>query len=107
MCLKKHFSGSPSVTEVKFRLRFFRCQLDHIHFVQLFLTGHSHVSGGYTGLVPCNKILQFTDFLLLAAISCLQLGFFHRIDLLKMIVIAHITVQLLIFHMINKIHHFI
>ena len=54
---------------MKLRFWFLGSQFDHVHFVQLFLAGHCHISGGNPGLVSGNEILQFADFLLLAAIS--------------------------------------
>jgi len=107
MRLKQHFPRSTSITEIKLRLRLFCCQLDHIHLVQLFLTGHRHVSGRNTCFVSCNKIFQFADFLLLTTVCRFQLCFLHRIHFLEMIVVADITVQLLILHMIDDIYYLI
>ena len=92
---------------MKFRLRLLGCKLDHIHFVQLFLSGHCHISGGNTSLVSGNKILQLTDFLLLTAISCLQLGFFYLVNLLEVVIVAYVAVQLLVFHMVNNVDNIV
>ena len=81
--------------------------LADIHLIQLFLTGHRHISCRHTSFISCNEILQLADFLLLTTVSRFQLCFLHRINFLEMIIIAHITVQFLIFHMINNIHDFI
>ena len=105
MGLKKHLSWCSAITEFELRLRLLCCQLDHIHLVQLFLAGHSHVSCGNTCLIPCYKILQLTDLLLLFAVSSLQLCLLDRIDLLEMIVISYITVQFLIFHVIDNVNY--
>ena len=105
MGLKKHLSRCSAITEFELRLRLLCCQLDHIHLVQLFLTGHSHVPCGNTCLIPCHKILQLTDLLLLFAVSSLQLCLLDRIDLLEMIVISHVTVQFLIFHVIDNVNY--
>lgn len=107
MCLKKHLSWCSAITEFELRLRLLCCQLDHIHLVQLFLTGHRHVSGGNTCFVSCNKIFQFADFLLLTTVCRFQLCFLHCIHFLEMIVVADITVQLLILHMIDDIYYLI
>ena len=69
LCLEDVFARGASLFEVKLRLWFLGSQFDHVHFVQLFLAGHCHISGGNPGLVSGNEILQFADFLLLAAIS--------------------------------------
>ena len=45
--------------------------------------------------------------LLLTAVGSLQLGFFYGVDLLEVVVIADIAVQLLIFHVIDDVDHFI
>ena len=90
---------------MEFRFWFFCSQFDHIHFVQLFLTGHCHITGGNTGLVSGYKILQVCNFLLLSVVGGLQLGFFHSIHFLKFIIIAYIAVQFLIIHMIDQIDH--
>ena len=92
---------------MKFRLRLLGCKLDHIHFVQLFLSGHCHISGGNTSLVSGNKILQLIDFLLLTAISCLQLGFFYLVNLLEVVIVAYVAVQLLVFHMVNNVDNIV
>ena len=65
LCLKKHFSRRTSISEMKFRLWLFCRKLDHIHLIQLFLTGHCHVSCRHTRFIPCHEVLQLTDFLLL------------------------------------------
>ena len=107
MRLKKQLTRGTSIAEMEFRLRLLRRQFDHIHLVQLFLPGHCHISCRYTGLVSRHKILQFTDLLLLTAVRSLKLCFLHRIDLLEMIIITHITVQFLVFHMIDDVDHLI
>ena len=90
---------------MKFRLRFLRRQLDHVHLVQLFLTGHGHITGGDAGLVARYKILQVGDFLLLLVVGSLQLRLFHGVHFLKFIIIAHIAVQLLIVHVVDQVDH--
>ena len=107
MCLKKHLARCPAITEMKFRLRLFCCQFDHIHLIQLLLSGHRHISCRNSGLVSGNEILKFTDLLLLTAICCLELRFLHCINFLEMLIITYVTVQFLIFHMINDIYHFV
>ena len=92
---------------MKFRLRFLCRQFDHIHLVQLLLSGHRHISGRYTCLITCHEIFQLTDLLLLSSVSGFQLRFLHCIDFLEVIIISHITVQFLILHMINDIYNFI
>ena len=82
-------------------------QLDDVHFVKLFLAGHGHVSGGDPGLIAGHEILELANFLLLTAVGSLQLGFFYGVDLLEVVVIADIAVQLLIFHVIDDVDHFI
>ena len=89
----------------KLRFWFFFCQFNHIHLIQLLLSGHCHISGGNPCFIPCHKIFQLTDFLLLSLISGFQLGFFHSIDFLKMIIVSYVTIQFLIIHVINQIYH--
>ena len=38
-------------------------------------------------------------------VSSFQLGFLHGINILELVVIAYITIQMLILHMINQIDH--
>lgn len=95
---KNTFSGgSPQEVELQW-LRFFLRQFDHIHFIQLFLAGHRHISRGNTRC-PCHKILQLRDLLLLTLLRCLGCRFLYRAP--QLVVIAHIAVKPLIFHMIN------
>jgi len=54
---------------MKFRLWTFGGKFDDIHFIQLFLAGHCHISGGYARLIAGNKVLKLADLLLLAFIS--------------------------------------
>ena len=86
---------------MEFRFWLFGSKLDHIHLIQLFLTGHCHITGGYTCLVPGNEILQVGNFLLLLIIGSFKLGFLHGINFLELIIISGIAVQLLVIHMIN------
>ena len=88
---------------MKLRLRLLGSKLDHIHLIQLLLSGHCHISCRNPCLISCDEILQFTDFLLLASVSSLKLSFLHLIHFLEMVIIPHITVQFLILHMINQI----
>ena len=90
---------------MKLRLRFLPRQLDDIHLIQLLLPRHGHVPGGNPGLVARYKVFQLRDLLLLTLISCLQLRLLHSVDLHKLIVVSHIAVQTLVFHMVDNIHH--
>ena len=105
MCFKKHLAWCASITKVELRLRFFCCQLDHIHLVQFFLAGHGHVSCGNTGFISCHKVFQLTDLLLLFPVGRLQLCLLNRVDFLEVVVVSYITVQFLIFHVIDDINH--
>ena len=107
MSLKKHLARCSAITEMEFRLRFFRCQFDHIHLIQFLLSGHCHISCRNSCLVSGNEVFQFTDLLLLTAVCRLELCFLDCINFLKMIIITYVTVQFLIFHMINDVHHFV
>ena len=107
MCFKEHFSRCSSVAEIEFRLWFLCCQFDHIHLIQFLLSGHCHVSCRNAGFISCNEIFQFTDLLLLTAVCRLELCFLDCINFLKMIIITYVTVQFLIFHMINDVYHFV
>ncbi len=69
LCLEDVFARGASLFEVKLRLWFLCSQLNHIHLIQLFLAGHGHISCRNPGLVSGYEILQFADFLLLAAVS--------------------------------------
>ena len=53
--------------------------------------------------VSRHVVLQIGDLLLLAVVGGLQLGLFHGIDFLEFVVIAHVTGQLLIVHMIDEV----
>ena len=88
---------------MEFRLWLLLCQLNDFHFIQLLLPGHGHIPGCHTGLVAGHKVFQLCDFLLLALVGSLQLCLLYRIDLLEFVVIAHITVQSLVFHMVHQI----
>ena len=107
MSLKKHLARCSAITEMEFRLRFFRCQFDHIHLIQFLLSGHCHISCRNSCLVSGNEVFQFTDLLLLTAVCRLELCFLDCINFLKMIIITYVTVQFLIFHMINDVYHFV
>ena len=90
---------------MKLRLWFLCCQLDYIHLIQLLLAGHGHISGGNPCLISRHEIFQLCDFLLLPVVGRFQLSLLHRINFLEFIIIAHIPVQLLVFHMIDQIYH--
>ena len=98
-------AGSTGFFEIEFRLGFFLCQFDDVHFIQFFLTAHCHVSGGNAGFVSGNEVFQVFNFLLLFSISRFQLGFFHFINFLEFFVVAYIAVQFRVFHMVNKVYH--
>ena len=89
---------------MKFRLWLFLRKLDHIHLIQFFLAGHGHIAGGNSGLIPRDKIFQFADFLLLAAVGSFFLRLFHLVDFQEMIVVSHIAVQFPVFHVIDQIY---
>ena len=93
----------PGLQKMKFRLRLLRRQLNQLHLIQLFLPGHGHIPRGDPCLISRHKIFKLRDLLLLPIIGRLQLGLFHRVDLLEPVVIAHIAVQLLVVHMIDQI----
>ena len=92
---------------MEFRLWALRCQFDQIHFIQLFLPRHRHVSRRHTRFVPCHKIFQLTDLLLLFLISRLKLRLFHLINTPEILIISNIPVETLIFHMVNDVHDLI
>ena len=54
---------------MEFWLRFFFCQFDDIHFIQLLLTGHGHIPGGNTCLIAGDEVLEIPDLLLLAIVG--------------------------------------
>ena len=92
---------------MEFRLGTLCRKLDHVHLVQLLLSGHCHISRGDTSLVPRDEILKLADLLLLSLISRFQLGLLHLIHSLEIIIISHIPIQALILHVIDDIHHVI
>ena len=104
LCLKDQFSGCTRSAEGKFRFWFFTSELDHVHLVELFLPRHRHVPGRDACLIAGNEVLQLGDFLLLTVVSRFELRLFHLIDLAEMVIIARITVERFVFHMINQIH---
>ena len=88
---------------MEFRLGLFPGKFNDIHLIQFFLAGHGHVPGSHPGLVPGHEILQLRNFLLLALIGGLQLGLLYRVYFLELVIIAHIAVQSLVFHMVNQV----
>ena len=96
-------AGRACLFKIELRLRLFSLQFYYIHFIQLFLTGHRHVSGGNTSLVAGNEILQICNFFLLLVIGGFQLRFFHRINLLELVIIAYVAGQLLIVHVVDQV----
>ena len=88
---------------MKFRLRLFAGKLNHIHFIQFFLTGHGHVPGGDPCFVSGYKILEIRNFLLLLVVSGLQLRLFHGIDFLELVIIPYIACQGLVIHVVNQV----
>ena len=105
MCLKEHLARCASIAEVKLRLRLLCCQLDHIHLIQFLLAGHGHISCRNTCLVSCYEVFQLTDLLLLFSVGSLQLCLLNHIDFLEMVVVSYVTVQFLIFHVIDDINY--
>ena len=104
---KDHLAGGTADLEVELGLGLFGSQLDELHLVQLLLTGHGHVTGGNTGLVAVNKVLEFTDLLLLALVGSFDLSLLDGIDFLEAVVVADITGQLAVFHVIDQVDNFI
>ena len=90
---------------MKFRLRLLGGQLDHIHFIQLFLAGHGHVPGGDAGLVAGDEVLQIRDFLLLSVVGGLQLGLLRGINLCELIIVSHVAGERPVIHVIDQIDH--
>ena len=88
---------------MEFRLGLFPGKFNDIHLIQFFLAGHGHVPGSHPGFVPGHEILQLRNFLLLALIGGLQLGLLYRVYFLELVIIAHIAVQSLVFHMVNQV----
>ena len=101
--LEDVFAGGAAGLEVELRLGLFRGQLDQFHLVQLLLPGHGHVAGGHPGLVAVDELLQLADLLLLALVGGLHLGLLHGVDLLEVVVVAHIAVELLVFHVVDQV----
>ena len=94
----------PCHFKIKGRLWFFSLKLNDFHLVQFLLTGHGHIPSGDTGLVAVDEILQVRNFLLLALIGCLQLSPLHGMHFLELVIIARITGQKLVFHMIDNVN---
>ena len=105
MCLENVAPRCARLLKAELRLRLLRRQLDHIHFVQLLLTGHRHIAGCHTRLVARNKILQIRDLLLLLIVCSLKLRLFHLVNFTELIIVAYIAVELLIVHVIDQIDH--
>lgn len=91
--------------EVELRLRFLTLKLNDIHLVKFLLSGHSHISCGNPGFISRHKILQLRYLLLLLSVRSLKLGFLHRIHLLELVIIADISAQLTILHMVYDIYN--
>ena len=66
---------------MEFWLGLFLYQLDDLHLIQLFLSGHGHIPGGHPRLVSGHKVLELGDLLLLPLIGGLQLALLHLIHL--------------------------
>ena len=54
-------------------------------------------------LLRANEILQICNFFLLLVIGGFQLRFFHRINLLELVIIAYVAGQLLIVHVVDQV----
>ena len=88
---------------MELRPGFFPGKFNDVHLIQLFLAGHGHVPGGDPGLVPGHEILQLRYFLLLSLIGGLQLGLLYSVYFPEFVIIPHIAVKPLVFHMINQV----
>ncbi len=57
LCLENVSACGTRLFEVEFRLWLFLRQFDDVHFIQLFLTGHCHISCGNTRFIASNEVL--------------------------------------------------
>ena len=91
--------------EVELRLRLLSLKLNDIHLIEFLLPGHRHISGCNPGFISRYKILQLRYLLLLLSICSLKLGFLHCIHLLELVIVAYISAQLAILHMVYNIYN--